>query len=388
MPRPRVAIVDDFLQEQWPSMELVATMLTTFLKQDHSSIADVTRISPTMRWRFSLISSQSSGLVNADRFCNRFWDYPKLMRLKRQAYDLFHIVDHSYSQLAHELPAERTLITCHDLDAFRCLLEPSREPRSFLFNRMTGRVLNGFRKARWITCDSAATCEELLRYALVVPERVTVVHNGVHPTCKPKPDPPCDAQATELLGSHRPDSVEILHVGSTIPRKRIDVLLEILASVRKEVPHARLIRVGGAFTAEQTRLLNRLKLHNSIQVLPFIDRPVLAAVYRRAAMVLLPSEREGFGLPVVEAMACGTPVVASDIPALHEVGGEAATYCGMRDVSTWSRSIIELLCERAEQPEKWAGRRAAGIAQASQFTWAEYARKMVTVYKEVLASAA
>jgi glycosyltransferase involved in cell wall biosynthesis len=388
MPRPRIAIVDDFLQEQWPSMELVAGMLATFLQRDHSSIANVTRISPTMRWRFSLISSQASYLVNADRFCNRFWDYPRLMRLKRQAFDLFHIVDHSYSQLAHELPGERTIITCHDLDAFRCLLEPSKDPRSFLFNHMTGRVLDGFRKARWVTCASATTCEELLRYDLFLPERVTVVHNGVHPTCQAKPDPPSDAEAVELLGPPRPDSVEILHVGSTIPRKRIDVLLEILASIRKECPHARLIRIGGAFTAEQTRLLNRLNLDQSIQVLPFIDRRVLAAVYRRAALVLLPSEREGFGLPVVEAMACGTPIVASDIPALREVGAKAATYCEVADVPSWSKTVIELLSERAEKPEGWAERRAAGIAQAAKFTWAEYARKMVAIYKEVLASAA
>jgi glycosyltransferase involved in cell wall biosynthesis len=217
---------------------------------------------------------------------------------------------------------------------------------------------------------------------------VTVVHNGVHPTCQAKPDPPCDAHAIQLLGSQRPDSVEILHVGSTIPRKRIDVLLEILASIRKECPHVRLIRIGGAFTAEQTRLLNRLNLDHSIQVLPFIDRPVLAAVYRRAALVLLPSEREGFGLPVVEAMACGTPIVASDIPALREVGAEAATYCEVADVPTWSKIVLELLSERAEKPERWAERRAAGITQAAKFTWAEYAKKMVAIYKEVLASAA
>ena len=67
-------------------------------------------------------------------------------------------------------------------------------------------------------------------------------------------------------------------------------------------------------------------------MLPFLDRATLAAVYRRSALVLLPSEREGFGLPVLEALACGTPVVASDIDALREVGGDAVRYCPAEDV--------------------------------------------------------
>ena len=66
--------------------------------------------------------------------------------------------------------------------------------------------------------------------------------------------------------------------------------------------------------------------------MPLLDRDELADLYRRAALVLLPSDREGFGLPVVEAMACGTPVVASDIPALREIGGDAAAYCAPGDV--------------------------------------------------------
>jgi glycosyltransferase involved in cell wall biosynthesis len=387
MSRSRVAIVNDLRQEGWPSMDLVADMLAANLQRDHSDMMDVTQLCPSLRRRFSRISNHSSCL-NADRLFNRFWDYPKNLRRMKGGFDLFHIVDHSYSQLAHELPGERTIITCHDLDAFRCLLEPSNEPRSLLFNRMTGRVLDGFKKARWVTCDSAATCDELLRYTLVSPERVTVVHNGVHPTCKTNPDPPCDAQAVQLLGPYRPDYVEILHVGSTISRKKIEVLLQILAAVRTECPRPRLIRIGGEFTRDQKRELNRLDLADSVVVLPFLERNVLAAVYRRAALVLLPSEREGFGLPVIEAMACGTPVAASDIPALREVGGGAATYCPVGDVPTWSKTVLELLSERAEKPERWAERRAAGIAQAAKFTWAEYARKMVAVYKEVLASAA
>ena len=118
-------------------------------------------------------------------------------------------------------------------------------------------------------------------------------------------------------------------------------------------------------------------------MLPFITRPVLAAVYRRAALVLLPSSREGFGLPVIEAMACGTPIVCSDLPVLREVGGSAVEYCPPGDPAAWASTITAMLRERASNPSNWAGRRAAGLARSSQFTWAECAEAMRKIYLSV-----
>ena len=133
-------------------------------------------------------------------------------------------------------------------------------------------------------------------------------------------------------------------------------------------------------------MLQGLELNASVRVLPFLDPSVLAAVYRRASVVLLPSEREGFGLPVVEAMACGTSVVGSDIPVLREVGGDATTYCGVGDVQHWTETVLELLRERREEPDRWARRCNACLQQAAKFTWQEHARRMVEVYQHVLNS--
>ena len=83
--------------------------------------------------------------------------------------------------------------------------------------------------------------------------------------------------------------------------------------------------------------MRELGLTDAIVVLPMLDRATLAAVYRRSALLLMPSEREGFGLPVLEALACGTPVVASDIEALREVGGFAASYCPVEGIEDWQR---------------------------------------------------
>jgi len=91
------------------------------------------RVSATHRanakWRF-----------NADRLLNRFWDYPRWLRPRVRDFDLFHLVDQSYSQLVHELPAHRTVVTCHDLDTFRSVFEPDKEPRSMVFRAMSRRI--------------------------------------------------------------------------------------------------------------------------------------------------------------------------------------------------------------------------------------------------------
>jgi glycosyltransferase involved in cell wall biosynthesis len=297
-------------------------------------------------------------------------------------FDVFHVIDHSYGQLLHELPPERTIVTCHDLDTFQSLLAPEQEPRSIFFRGMMKRTLSGFRKAARVTCDSIATRDQLLKYDLVASERAIVIPNGVHPSCSPEPDPPADAAAAALIGTARANDPEILHVGSTIPRKRIDVLLQVFAGVREAFPNARLLRVGGEFNSEQLALARKLKLCDSILVLPRLDSNVLAAVYRRAAVVLQPSEREGFGLPVVEALACGAPVIASDLPVLREVGGDAALYCPLGDITSWTKAVIKLLEARGDSEQSFA-QRQRGLRQAAKFSWAEYASSMVRLYREL-----
>src|SRR5205085_736797 len=90
-------------------------------------------------------------------------------------------------------------------------------------------------------------------------------------------------------------------------------------------------------------------LESNVLSLPFFETDRLAALYRRAAMVLVTSEREGFGLPVVEAMACGTPVVATDLHVLREVGGAAAVYCALDNVTAWRDTVLGLVAERSDE---------------------------------------
>jgi glycosyltransferase involved in cell wall biosynthesis len=110
----------------------------------------------------------------------------------------------------------------------------------------------------------------------------------------------------------------------------------------------------------------------------------LAALYREAAILLQPSDAEGFGLPVIEAMACGCPVLASDIPPLREAGGSAAGYCPAGDVEAWSATLVKLLAERQTEPVRWEARRQDSERHAAQFTWRENANRTLAIYQKLL----
>jgi glycosyltransferase involved in cell wall biosynthesis len=381
----KVAILADMLEERWPSMDLVADMLVKQLRAQ-AAMVEPTLFRPRMRTRATAIPivRSAAAAFNVDRLTNRLWDYPRAARKLASSFDVFHVVDHSYSQVVHVLPPERTLVTCHDLDTFRSVLDPELDPRSAPFRAMTRHILAGLRKAAHVACDTEATRDALVEKVHIDPSRTSVVLNGPHPSCSPEPEPSADAQAGRLLGPAA-GRIELLHVGSTIARKRIDVLLHVVAAVRRQCPDVRLVRVGGPFTGEQRALARDLGLEDAVIVLPFLDRSTLAAVYRRSALVLLPSEREGFGLPLLEALACGTPIVASDIEPLREVGADAVGYCDPEDVDAWTETVLRLVAERADR-ERLQARRAAGVARAASFSWQRYAAEIADLYARIAAT--
>jgi glycosyltransferase involved in cell wall biosynthesis len=361
----------------------VAEMLYENLEVHHRKEVDAILIRPSFVFRLSRIPNVGirGRAFNADRILNRFVHYPRFIRRLRNKFDVFHIVDHSYSHLVHALPYGRTIVSCHDLDTFKSVLDSNRVYKSRPFRAMSKRILRGFQSATVVSCDSCATRDEIIAHKLLSGRRLVVIPNGVHPACSHSVDPIFDQRIGRLLGPKSPDAVELLHVGSTIPRKRIDQLLRVFAAVREQVPSARLIRVGGAFTEAHRDLVKELHIGNTVMVMPYLEPRELAAVYRRATMLIIPSEAEGFGLPVVEAMACGTPVVASDIPALREIGGAATAFCSVGDVAGWRETVLALLAERRDRPLDWQIRSRENLRWAARFSWKEYAARYLSIYR-------
>jgi glycosyltransferase involved in cell wall biosynthesis len=380
---PRVAVICHFNEERWHSIDLVAEMLLAQFAQLPSDQIEATRIQPEFR---RVVSRPSLGRPQklrdrVDRLFNRTILYPRYLRKLDGSYDVFHIVDHSYSQLVRGLDPQRTVITCHDLDAFRLILDPHATPRPIGLRPVAQLLLTSFQRARHVVCVSHTVRAEALRYGIVQEERSSVAHNGVHPSCSPDPNPAADQAAAALLPFPLSTPL-LLHVGSTLRRKRIELLLRTFRSVTSQSV-AKLIRVGGPLSPEQAQLADELGIRGDILELPFLDRDTLAAVYRRANMLLLTSDREGFGLPLAEAMACGCVVVCSDLPVLREVGGNSAEYVDSADPSVWSEGILKLLAEQLQSPESWARRVSQSIETASQFSWANTARDLLAVYKTI-----
>jgi glycosyltransferase involved in cell wall biosynthesis len=371
-----VGVCPDFAEEQWASMDRVAAQLLAAIGSHHSGTIEANVLLPAFRQRAMRWSSGRLA-YNADRACNRFIDYPRHLKRVVGAHDVYHIVDHSYAHLAWHLPAGRTVVTCHDLDAFRSILESGAERRSPPFRAATRYVLGGLRRASAVACDTAVIAEELVRRSIVPPDRVFVAHLGAGEEFTTRPDPDADAGLARLL-PFPGDVPVVLHVGATIQRKRIDVLLRFFAGVQGFDPAPRLVQVGGALTGEQTVLARRLGISDRITILPTLDDRHLAAVYRRASVLALPSDREGFGLPVLEALRCGTAVVASDLAVLREVGAVAARYCPPGDVAAWARAVGDAILEPGDD-----GERAARAEWAGAFTWRRYGEQMTRIYSTV-----
>lgn len=115
--RVRVGVCPDFREEGWPSMNRVADALVEHLERDHSDAITASLVAPPFKRRATRMSNGQAAR-NFDRGVNRLWDYPRAVGDLHSKYDVFHVVDHSYSQLVQHLPPSRTVVTCHDLDTF------------------------------------------------------------------------------------------------------------------------------------------------------------------------------------------------------------------------------------------------------------------------------
>jgi glycosyltransferase involved in cell wall biosynthesis len=376
-PRVKVAILADMLEEGWPSMDLAADMLLAELQRTHAQRVEARLVRPALipvtAWR------RDEAPPTRDRVLNRYWLYRRAVRTVREWADVFHIIDHSYAHLVHGLPAERTVVTCHDIDAF-VRSQRRGDDSSRLPGYLVRRTATGLARAARVVCPSRATASALSALGNVAFADIAVVPNGVD---EPHGSPAELAHlGGELLGPVG-RFVDILHVGSTIPRKRIDVLLEVFADLCRTDPRVRLVRVGGVFTDEQRAHADRLGVTARILQLPLLSRDQLLAVYHRAATVVSTSEREGFCLPVVEALSAGIPVVVPDMPVFREVAGNAGVFVNPDKLNDWPAAIRALLAERERDQAAWAHRRERARARGTRFSWKTYASSMADLYVDL-----
>jgi glycosyltransferase involved in cell wall biosynthesis len=204
--------------------------------------------------------------------------------------------------------------------------------------------------------------EEILRHGLVPAPRLVQAPLGIA------------AEFLDSPGLSLAKRPYILHVGSCIPRKNVELLLQVFAETRERISDLELIQVGGPWTDGQLAYIRRQRLAPHIKQKRGISRAELANLYAGASAVLVPSLAEGFGIPVIEALACGTPVIASDIPVLREVGFEGVQFCSLEDVAHWTRAVEEACATGARPSVETRDRIRA------RYTWGAQARIIGAAY--------
>ncbi|HEY3204869.1 MAG TPA: glycosyltransferase family 1 protein [Thermoanaerobaculia bacterium] len=234
-------------------------------------------------------------------------------------------------------------------------------------------------RAASFLCVSDTTAKDLVARYPETASRIRVVRNGVDLAFfAPSEDPAARQRTRQRYAAGQPF---ILYLGTLEPRKNVEALVvacERMWGRRRSRPD--LVMAGGAGwkTAGLHRRIGRSPFRDKIHLAGYAARHAARELYRAAEVFVYPSLAEGFGLPVLEAMAVGTPVVASTAEALQEVGGEAALYAPPRDTEALARQI-----ERALEDEPLRSRLAAdGPARAARFTWEEAAERTAGVIAE------
>ncbi len=286
--------------------------------------------------------------------------------------DIFHATDNLLPYFARV----RTVFTLHDL--------------VFRFHPATHKPLNRWfltlgmpfflRRADAIIAVSEWTRRDAVRLYGIPEDKISVIYEGV--------DPRFRRQVAEQIAATRrcyglPERY-ILYVGTIEPRKNLIALLEAYALLRSQhavADSCRLVFVGkkGWLYEPFFRRLRELALTDQVIITGFVPDDDLPALYAGADVFVFPSIYEGFGLPVLEAMACGTPVVCSNASSLPEVAGEAALMVDAGDVAGLASAIRRVI----EDHDLRASLSARGVVQAQRFTWEETARRTLTVYEKV-----
>ncbi len=271
----------------------------------------------------------------------------------------------------------RSVVTIHDCIH---LMFPQYLPSRLAYVYAKGSMWIATRKADRILTVSEASKRDILRFFDVPPDKVSVIYNGIDERFLG----PADTKRMDLVRQrYQLDHPFILYVGNIKPHKNIERLIDAFGRARGGGPeHLKLIIIGDELSKYPAlrQAVHRHKLDKHVRFLGFQPHETLAAFYRLARAFVFPSLYEGFGLPPLEAMACGTPVVTSNVSSLPEIAGRAALLVDPRDTDAIAEGIGRAVNDEALR----ADLAARGLARAREFSWARSVAKIHRIYMEVL----
>lgn len=298
--------------------------------------------------------------------------------LRRRGIDVFHSPNYMMPLPAHG--ATRRIVTIHDVIPMLFRDQVSRSRKARLYPVYRRLMIEIGKRADTILTDSRASAADIVRELRIPPQRpgkVRAVHCGVSERFRP----PAAAPRKDGAAAR-----SVLYVGRADPYKNIGALVRAFAAVRQRCPFPVELVVAGSPDPrypEAGDLAQALGVAGSIRWTGYLSDADLVALYQRADVLAHPSRYEGFGLQVLEAMACGVPVVCSNAASLPEVAGDAALLFAPDDVDALAANIVRVLTT----PDLAAGLARKGLAQAATFTWERTARETLQAYEETAAGA-
>jgi len=287
--------------------------------------------------------------------------------------DLYHATDFV---LPPARSGTRTLLTVHDLSFVRVPSAASPPLKAYLDAVVPPSVAAADR----ILADSAATKADLIELYQTPANKITVLYSGVNPRFRRVDD------ADALLSMRRKYGLSntryLLSVGTVQPRKNYSRVVEALSALRHAGHDLHYVIAGGSGWLEDElgATIERTGTGQYVHMLGLVDDVDLPALYSGARMLAMVSLYEGFGLPVLEAMACGTPVITSNLSSLPEVGGSAALLVDPHDSEAIRDAILRLEMDGATRMQLIE----AGYQQAEEFSWVRAARQLKSIYDEIL----
>lgn len=297
-------------------------------------------------------------------YVDKFLLFPRRLRRKVSAgCSVVHICDHSNAMYASQIKNVPVLVTCHDLLAVRGALGQETDcPASFAGNYLQRWILRGLGQADAVACVSDATlrdAERLIDRTDGRP-RLEVIRNGLNYPYQ---------KVTAEIGHARLASVRaldrdrpfILHVGSNLRRKNREGVLRIFGLIKNDW-NGQLVLAGDPLTRELHSLGEQLGLAERMIEVVHPGSELLEALYSSALALLYPSRFEGFGWPIIEAQACGCPVICTNRPPFPEIGGDAVLTHDLEDEKGFAAGIMRML--DATERERWSKK---GLRNAERF---------------------
>lgn len=365
---------NDPADEQW-SMLNYGTQLQKALIAVLRDPQRVTLISPDTRRSGRWLRHWRIGR-GAATYWSRYLRYPPLLK-RLEKPENFHILDHGNGWLIRYLDPQRTVITCHDLIPLIF-----RNHRDSIFpwisNIAYQQVLAGLTQAAKILANSSCTRDDLVRHLKIPADRIHVVPLGIDEIFRPPTDPQQALAARASLGL--PWETLLLHVGQNVFYKNLEGLLKILRILLDRKESVWLVRAGPLFNSRQRQLAQRLQVTNRLIELGPLPPEKLRLLYQAADLLVYPSWYEGLGLPPLEAMASGLPVVVSNRGALPETVGDAGLVADPDEPSRFADAIQRLTHDFSLR----ARFISSGLARAAKFRWETAALETLRIYRSDL----